>query len=71
VEVPARLSKAERRRLIRTDEVQLLTLVQLPSDVHIRLGGIVVARSIKHLGSSSADQATRDAWWSELREEVI
>ena len=53
-----------------TGQVQFLTLVSFPLDVHMSLGGIVSARSVKHLGYRKIDQSTRDSWWLELRDEI-
>jgi len=55
------------------DEVQLLTVHEFDSSVRVRIGGLVVARSVKYLGnlaSKLSDQETRDSWWSELRDEI-
>ena len=41
--------------------------------VRIRLGGLVMARSVKFLGKLEAtlsDQETREGWWEELRDEI-
>jgi hypothetical protein len=38
-----------------------------------KLGGVVMARSVKYLGKLEAtrsDQETREGWWEELREEI-
>ncbi len=53
--------------------VTLLTLTRFLPMAKLRLGGVVMARSVKYLGklaSSLTDQDTRDHWWSELRDEV-
>ena len=54
-------------------EVQLLTLTAFPDHVRIKLGGLVLARSVKFLGKLEAtvsDQETREGWWAELRDEI-
>jgi len=54
-------------------EVLLLTINNLPVNLHVRLGGIVASRSVKYLGrlaAKIADQETRDQWWAEIREEI-
>ena len=54
-------------------EVQLLSLRSFPENVRIKLGGLVLARSVKFLGkleASVSDQETREGWWSELRDEI-
>eukprot|EP01039_Chlorochromonas_danica_P008191 gene8189-9036_t len=55
-------------------EVQLLTMRAFPSHVQVKLGGLVLARSVKYFGKndiSSADgQDTLTDWWQELREEI-
>ena len=54
-------------------EVQLLSLKHFPSHVRIKLGGLVLARSVKFLGkleASVSDQETREGWWAELRDEI-
>ena len=54
-------------------EVQLLTLTVFPDHVRIKLGGLVLARSVKFLGKLEAtvsDQETREGWWAELRDEI-
>ena len=41
--------------------------------MRIRLGGLVMARSVKFLGKLEAtlsDQETREGWWEELRDEI-
>jgi C2 domain len=55
------------------DEVKLLTLREFDSNVRVRFGGMVTARSVKYLGnlaSKLSDQETRDSWWTELRDEI-
>jgi C2 domain len=55
------------------DEVKLLTLREFDSNVRVRFGGMVTARSVKYLGnlaSKLSDQETRDCWWTELRDEI-
>eukprot|EP00730_Choanoeca_flexa_P003927 TRINITY_DN11540_c0_g2_i1.p1 TRINITY_DN11540_c0_g2~~TRINITY_DN11540_c0_g2_i1.p1 ORF type:complete len:988 (+),score=238.05 TRINITY_DN11540_c0_g2_i1:79-3042(+) len=53
-------------------EIPLLTMCSFPAGFLIRLGGIVVARSIKLLNRIDNPDETdaRDAWWDELRSEV-
>lgn len=58
-------------------EVHLLTLKKFPSYVQVKLGGLVLARSVKYLGHSdgsgstlSSDLNTRLEWWKELRDEI-
>lgn len=54
-------------------EVQLLTMRAFPSHVQVKLGGLVLARSVKYFGKNdiSADgQDTLTDWWQELREEI-
>ncbi len=55
------------------ESVTLLTMTVFPPSAKLRLGGLVMARSVKYLGklaTSLSDQDTRDYWWSELRSEV-
>lgn len=61
------------REAAQDEEVQLLTLRHFDSEVRVRIGGLVTARSVKYLGnlaSSLLDQETRDSWWNELRDEI-
>jgi hypothetical protein len=54
-------------------EVTLLSVVDFDSHVNVRLGGLVMARSVKFLGKLEAtltDQETREGWWEELRDEI-
>eukprot|EP00049_Salpingoeca_infusionum_P011003 m.190033 g.190033 ORF g.190033 m.190033 type:complete len:525 (+) comp14807_c0_seq1:153-1727(+) len=53
-------------------ELPLTTLREFPPNVVLRLGGIVAARAVKLLDKMEhPDETTaRDAWWSELRNEV-
>jgi hypothetical protein len=54
-------------------EVQLLTLKKFPSYVQVRLGGLVLARSVKYLSHTDGignDVNTRLEWWKELRDEI-
>jgi hypothetical protein len=54
-------------------EVQLLSLRTFPDHVRVKLGGLVMARSVKFLGkleASVSDQETREGWWTELRDEI-
>ena len=62
--------KEEQPSRLFSGQVQFLTLVSFPLDVHMRLGGVVSAKAVKHLGTLRVDQATRDSWWFELREEI-
>ena len=67
VAAAARYHEAEK------DEIQILTLTDFGPHVRVRIGGLVVARSVKYLGklaSKLSDQETRDGWWSELRDEI-
>jgi C2 domain len=55
------------------DDIKLLTLRDFDSNVRVRFGGLVTARSVKYLGnlaSKLSDQETRDSWWTELRDEI-
>ncbi len=55
------------------ESVTLLTMTKFLPSAKLRLGGLVMARSVKYLGklaTSLGDQDTRDHWWSELRNEV-
>ena len=55
------------------NEVQILTLMSFEKHIRIRLGGLVMARSVKFLGKLEAtisDQETREGWWEELRDEI-
>lgn len=54
-------------------DVHLFTLSSFPPYARVRLGGLVVARSVKFLGKLEAtlsDQETREEWWEELRDEI-
>jgi hypothetical protein len=51
------------------EEIDILTLTELPTGVHFRIGGIVSAKSVK-LTTSRHVKSTRDEWWEELREEL-
>jgi hypothetical protein len=54
-------------------DVLLLSLKSFGVHVRIRLGGLVMARSVKFLGKLEAtlsDQETREGWWEELRDEI-
>lgn len=54
-------------------EVQLLSMRTFPDNVRIKIGGLVLARSVKFLGkleASVSDQETREGWWTELRDEI-
>jgi hypothetical protein len=54
-------------------EVHLLTLRKFPAYVEVKLGGLVLARSVKYLGHSEGinnDVNTRLEWWKELRDEI-
>ena len=54
-------------------DVQLISLCTFSSHMKIKLGGLVLARSVKFLGkleASLADQETREGWWEELRDEI-
>ena len=56
-----------------TLEVELLPMKSFPRHVRVRLGGLVMARSVKFLGKLEAtlsDQETREGWWDELRHEI-
>lgn len=56
-----------------SSEVQLLSLKRFDKHVRVRLGGLVMARSVKFFGRLEAklsDQETREVWWLELRDEV-
>ena len=56
-----------------SSDVILLTLFSFPAYVRVRLGGLVIARSVKFLGKLEAtlsDQETREEWWEELRDEI-
>jgi len=46
------------------------TLDRLPIDVQIAFGGVVAARAVK-VFSSRTTQDSREAWWTELREELL
>ena len=64
---------AENASSVFQSEVQLLSLKIFGLHVRIRLGGLVMARSVKFLGKLEAtlsDQETRDGWWEELRDEI-
>ena len=46
-------------------EVQLISLTRLDRHVRVRLGGLVMSKSVKFLGkleSSLSDQETREVW---------
>lgn len=65
-------NKAEGTKFFQS-EVQLLTLFSFPSYVQIRLGGLVLARSVKFINKSESavtEQDTREEWWKELRDEI-
>lgn len=72
------LRTRERSRSAKTvvedsNDVQLLSITMFPRHARIRLGGLVVARSVKFLGKLEAtlsDQETREEWWEELRDEI-
>ena len=54
-------------------EVTLLSMTDFDTHVNLRLGGLVMARSVKFLGKLEAtltDQETREGWWEELRDEI-
>ena len=54
-------------------DVSLLSLRNFDEHVRIRLGGLVMSRSVKFLGKLEAtlsDQETREGWWEELRDEI-
>eukprot|EP01103_Thecamoeba_quadrilineata_P011181 TRINITY_DN2616_c0_g1_i3.p1 TRINITY_DN2616_c0_g1~~TRINITY_DN2616_c0_g1_i3.p1 ORF type:complete len:799 (-),score=194.87 TRINITY_DN2616_c0_g1_i3:125-2521(-) len=51
------------------DDVALLTLKVFPTYVPLRLGGVVLARSIKLLKKNKIHKR-RDKWWLEIREEI-
>ena len=54
-------------------DVSLLSLKSFDIHVRIRLGGLVMSRSVKFLGKLEAtlsDQETREGWWEELRDEI-
>ena len=54
-------------------DVQLLSLQAFEPHVKVRLGGLVIARSVKFLGKLEAtltDQETREGWWEDLRDEI-
>lgn len=54
-------------------EIQLFTMKTFPENVKVKIGGLVVARSVKFLGKLEAtlsDQETREGWWQELRDEI-
>ena len=60
-----------RQRSRAVSEVALLTMGSFPQHVPVRIGGVVSARSVKLLLSSSqAAQVARDGWWSDLRGEI-
>ena len=52
----------------------LLTLSELPPRAKsLHVGGVVIARSVKFLGSlraNKSDTETRDSWWIEIRDEL-
>ncbi|CAM9245284.1 unnamed protein product, partial [Chrysoparadoxa australica] len=55
------------------EDVRIITLKEFDPHAKLRLGGLVMARSVKYLGklaSTISDQDTRDGWWIELREEI-
>jgi uncharacterized protein YbjQ (UPF0145 family) len=68
----------------RHDSINLLTVSSSPPGSRLHIGGLVAVRTVKFLGfsqkpskaserfvvSHSFDQATRDAWWAELRREL-
>jgi uncharacterized protein YbjQ (UPF0145 family) len=68
----------------RHDSINLLTVSSTPPGSRMHIGGLVAVRTVKFLGfsqkpsksserfavSHSFDQATRDAWWAELRREL-
>jgi hypothetical protein len=54
-------------------EVKLLSMTSFGDHTKLRLGGLVIARSVKFLGKLEAtlsDQETREGWWEELRDEI-
>lgn len=54
-------------------EVQIFSSKAFDSLVRVRLGGLVMAHSVKFLGkleSTLSDQETREGWWEELRHEM-
>lgn len=54
-------------------DIMLVTMHSFPNPVLLRLSGVVTARSIKvipRVRSDNQNQAIRDSWWSEVREEV-
>ena len=60
-------------RMLDFSEVQLISLSRLDKHVRVRLGGLVMAKSVKFLGkleTSLSDQETREGWWEELRDEM-
>ena len=50
------------------NEQHLITLNKFPEGTIVHLGGIVSARSVKLLQNDETE--VRDAWWTELREEI-
>jgi hypothetical protein len=68
----AEFASGENTNVFQT-EVWLLSLKSFGVHVRIRLGGLVMARSVKFLGKLEAtlsDQETREGWWEELRDEI-
>ena len=54
-------------------EIQLISLNKFDSHLRIRIGGLVMAKSVKFLGkleTTLSDQETREGWWEELRDEI-
>lgn len=54
-------------------DIMLVTMHSFPNPVLLRLSGVVTARAIKvipRVRSEDQNQAIRDSWWSEVREEI-
>ena len=60
-------------RMLQRDDVQLISLNKIEGHIRVKLGGLVMAKSVKFLGkleTSLSDQETREGWWEELRDEI-
>eukprot|EP00698_Gefionella_okellyi_P005620 TRINITY_DN150_c0_g4_i1.p1 TRINITY_DN150_c0_g4~~TRINITY_DN150_c0_g4_i1.p1 ORF type:complete len:945 (+),score=179.05 TRINITY_DN150_c0_g4_i1:339-2837(+) len=53
-------------------DVSLLTMRALPVNITLRMGGAVCVRAVRVIEprSASSVRETRDAWWSEVRNEI-
>lgn len=65
-----RVSRKSTQTLQSIEHVQLFTLDSFSEGQILRIGGLVIARSVKLFEKKTDHQEARDAWWLELRNEI-